>query len=98
MTDPHDLAAQHESLTRRYFMQLSAAGAALSSSALWAAEGELPKAVQAAVAKMEYLTPPDKFRLLGRGKPPPHTLPADKLRAVGLSRKTWWLEVVSMSV
>ena len=66
MTEPADLAAEHESLTRRYFMQIGAAGAALTSSALWAEAGELPKAVRAAVAKMEYLTPPDKFRMFGR--------------------------------
>ncbi|MGB2824054.1 MAG: molybdopterin-dependent oxidoreductase, partial [Phycisphaerae bacterium] len=95
MTDPQQLARQHEALARRYFLKLGAAGAAaLTSSSLSAGQGEVRGAVEQAVAKLPYLTPTKEFRFFGRGKPPPHELPEAKLREVGLSRETWQLEVM----
>jgi len=94
--DTTQLAQQHEALTRRYFLRLGAAGAAaLAASPLWAASDEAERAVEQAVARLEYLTPPEKFRFFGRGKPPPGRLPTEKLREVGLSRDTWQLEVTA---
>ena len=94
MTDMQHLARRHEAVTRRHFLRLGAAGAAaVSASSLWAADGGSSAAVERAVAKLPYLTPVEDFRLFGRGKPPPHTLPAEKLREVGLTRETWRLEV-----
>ncbi|HUS92756.1 MAG TPA: molybdopterin-dependent oxidoreductase [Phycisphaerae bacterium] len=95
MTDADQLARQHETLTRRYFLQLGAAGAAaVTASPLWAGPDEAAKAIERAVAKWPYLTPLSDFRMVGRGKPAPHTLPAEKLREVGLAPETWRLEVV----
>jgi hypothetical protein len=48
-----------------------------------------------AISKLEYLTREENFRNAGRGKPKPHTLGAEKLREVGLSRESWWLEILS---
>ena len=88
------LARQHTDLTRRYFLQLGAAGiAGLSISPLLA--GEKSDALLAeAISKLEYLTREENFRNAGRGKPPPHTLPLEKRREVGMVPETWQLEVV----
>ncbi|MHC4681418.1 MAG: molybdopterin-dependent oxidoreductase [Planctomycetota bacterium] len=91
------LAEEHAEVTRRYLLQLGAAGAAgLSVSRLWAGEqeGKRHPLLAEAVSKLEYLTREENFRNAGRGKPKPHTLGAEKLREVGLSRETWWLEVL----
>jgi hypothetical protein len=47
-----------------------------------------------AIAKLQYLTPPENFRLAGRGNPPPHKLSPEKRREVGLHPDTWQLEVI----
>jgi DMSO/TMAO reductase YedYZ molybdopterin-dependent catalytic subunit len=94
MNEIERLAKQHNDLTRRYFLKLGAAGiAGASTSRLWA--GEDSNALLAkAVSRLEYLTKDEDFINFGRGKPPPHTLPPEKLREVGLVPETWQLEVV----
>jgi DMSO/TMAO reductase YedYZ molybdopterin-dependent catalytic subunit len=48
------------------------------------------------LAKLEsYFTPQEKFQDVSRGNPLPHVLPDDRKQAVGLSRETWRLEVIS---
>jgi hypothetical protein len=47
-----------------------------------------------AISKLEYLTPEEDFVTYGRGNPPPHKLPLETLREVGLTRETWQLEVL----
>ena len=92
------LAKEHSNVTRRYFLQLGTAGVtALSISKLWAQEheGQIDPLLAEAISKLEYLTQDKDFRNYGRGKPPPHKLPPEKLREVGLSRETWELEVVA---
>lgn len=92
------LAKEHSNLTRRYFLKLGSAGAAvLSMSRLWAKgyEGQTDPLLAEAVSKLEYLTLDENFRTFGRGNPPPYKLPPEKLREVGLSRETWELEVVA---
>lgn len=93
MMNPPLLIAGHPELTRRHFLGLGVAGIAAASSA--AAPLNLPAGLADAIAKFEYLTPVDKFRFIGRGNPPPHTLPPEKLREVGLHRETWQLEVTA---
>jgi DMSO/TMAO reductase YedYZ molybdopterin-dependent catalytic subunit len=91
------LAKEHSNLTRRYFLKLGSAGvAALSASKLLAQEGggQIDPMLTDAVSKLEYLTREENFRTYGRGKPPPHKLPPEKLREVGLARETWELEVL----
>jgi DMSO/TMAO reductase YedYZ molybdopterin-dependent catalytic subunit len=97
MDTPARFLTEHEELTRRYFLKLSAGTAA--------AVGWLPRAGRAestapelteTIAKLEsYLTPPDKFQDVSRGKPRPHSLSDEKKREVGLTRETWRLEVIS---
>ncbi|MCP4262099.1 MAG: molybdopterin-dependent oxidoreductase [Planctomycetes bacterium] len=92
------LAKEHSNVTRRYFLQFGAAGVtALSTSKLWSQEhkGRIDPLLTEAISKLEYLTRDENFRNYGRGKPPPHKLPPEKLREVGLTRETWELEVIA---
>ena len=87
MHDFQQLARQHAEITRRYFLRLGAAGVAgLSASPLWAQEGGSEAVLAEAIGKLEYLTRPERFRMAGRGSPPPDEwgggLPEGKLPAV----------------
>jgi DMSO/TMAO reductase YedYZ molybdopterin-dependent catalytic subunit len=103
--------AEHVAVSRRFFLGAGAAGAAALGASpllgpLWAAEAvgdaqladaQLADAQLAdAIAKLEsFLTLPDDFRDVSRGKPVPHSLPEEKLAEVGQTRDTWQLEVTS---
>ncbi len=97
MRDLDSLWAEHQSLTRRYLLQLGAWGAiglALRpASAVLAAEASDPLAE--AVGKLEYFTRPEAFGTVERGTPLPYSHPPEKLREVGLTRETWKLEVIA---
>ena len=88
---------QHRDVTRRYFLQLGAAGAAgLAASPLWAGAAESDRLLAEAVAKLEYLTPEANFGGSGgRGNPPPFKLSPEERRAAGLDPETWQLEVIA---
>ncbi|MHC4463915.1 MAG: molybdopterin-dependent oxidoreductase [Planctomycetota bacterium] len=91
------LAEEHTYLTRRYFLKLGAAGiGAITVSRLWAQEeeGQTHPLLTEAISKLEYLTREENFATYGRGDPPPHKLPVEKHREVGLVRETWQLEVL----
>jgi len=97
MNEIERLAKEHSDLTRRYFLQLGAAGiAGLSISRLRAGETEAESnaLLDEAISKLEYLTREENFSNAGRGDPPPHTLPLEKRREVGLVPETWQLEVL----
>lgn len=98
MHDPQQILAEHIVLTRRYFLQLGAAGVATAHLApLLAAADDAPDdaALAESLARLEYLTHLDQFQLVERGEPLPYTHPIEKLREVGLTHETWKLEVVS---
>jgi DMSO/TMAO reductase YedYZ molybdopterin-dependent catalytic subunit len=93
------IAREHTGLTRRYFLQFGATTlAGLGGSRLRAEQGayesETNSLLAEAISKLEYLTREENFTNYGRGKPPPHTLPMEKLRDVGLIPETWQLEVL----
>jgi DMSO/TMAO reductase YedYZ molybdopterin-dependent catalytic subunit len=97
MIDVERFIAEHDRLTRRYFLRLGAAGAV--AAGLWPAlsrgESRAPE-LDEAIAKLEpFFTPLDQFRDVSRGKPLPHALSDEKKREVGLTRDTWKLEVIS---
>ncbi len=97
MNDLSRFLAEHEELTRRYFMRLGLGAAALVGLSRRSA-GDEPASTELAdaIAKLEtYLTPLDKFQDVSRGKPLPHSLSNEKKTEVGLTRETWHLEVVS---
>jgi DMSO/TMAO reductase YedYZ molybdopterin-dependent catalytic subunit len=97
MSELKGLAKEHVDMTRRYFLQLGVAGlGTLSTSRLWAQEDrhKAHRLLNEAIADLEYLTSEENFATYGRGDPPPHKLPPEKLREVGLLRETWQLEVL----
>jgi len=90
------LLEEHRDVTRRYFLQLGAAGAAgFGLAPLWAQGAENDQLLADAIGKIEYLTPESGFAGGGRGKPPPYDMTPDQRRAVGLERETWQLEVTA---
>ncbi|NQT86920.1 molybdopterin-dependent oxidoreductase, partial [bacterium] len=97
MAELTHVANEHKTLTRRYFLRLGATGvAAIAAAPLWAASAEADKAIEQAIARLQYLTPPERFRSLnGRGKPTPGALSPAKLSEFGLTRETWKLEVAA---
>lgn len=93
-------AREHLTVTRRFFLQLGAAGAGALTFFPEPASGDvssdaLPDALHEAVATLQYLTPPNQFQIVSRGNPRPDQLSAEKRREVGLDRETWTLEVVA---
>lgn len=92
-----DFVSEHLSVTRRHLLQLGVAGvAAVQSMQVWAASADRDASLQKALDELEsWLTRPDDFQDVSRGKPKPHSLSEEKRREVGLTRETWTLEVVS---
>lgn len=99
----HDSAflTEHLELSRRHFLGLGMAGAAVARVLVPSSEAqEQPQKPRAkpdkAGARPEpYFTPVADFRDVSRGKPVPHSLPEEKKREVGLTRETWKLEVIA---
>ena len=89
--------SEHSCLTRRHFLGYGAAGvAALGALPSLASAGEHHAALQKAIDDLEtWLTKPDDFTDVSRGRPKPHTLDEAKRKEVGLTRETWKLEVIS---
>jgi DMSO/TMAO reductase YedYZ molybdopterin-dependent catalytic subunit len=81
-------------MNRRRFLRVSALGiGTLQASRLWAGDPPTNPGMEEEASKLEYLTREENFLSYGRGDPPPHTLPAEKLRQVGLHQDTWRMEV-----
>lgn len=97
MNNTQRFLREHEELTRRHFIRLSATGAAaLGFWPLAAGAEPIAPALAKALETLEpYFTSPEKFRDVSRGKPLPHSLSDEKKRHVGLTRETWRLEVIS---
>ena len=89
--------AEHEELTRRFFIKIGAGGLVAGGLLAGAAQGEEPSPeLSELLAKLEpYFTLQDNFYDVSRGKPKPHSLPDEKKREVGLTRETWRLEVIA---
>ena len=86
---------EHRKLTRRYFFQLGAAGAAAWTAApLSAANRPLDRRLRDAIANLEYLTPVDRAHILDKGKAGVAKFPAERLREIGLLPDTWSLDVI----
>jgi len=89
--------AEHCEVSRRYFLRFGTAGVALFGSLpKFAAARERNSRLQKSLDSLEtWLTRPDDFRDVSRGKPLPHSLSPEKRKEVGLTRETWKLEVIS---
>jgi DMSO/TMAO reductase YedYZ molybdopterin-dependent catalytic subunit len=109
MFDPRLLAREHRELTRRYFLRFGSTGLATLGMWQFGLAGDaddpakaanapapLPpdKALEKAIAEIEYLTRSSDFTNVERGSPLPSELSDETRRAVGLDRETWRLEVV----
>jgi DMSO/TMAO reductase YedYZ molybdopterin-dependent catalytic subunit len=97
MSKPQRPVAERLRLSRRRFLQAGAIGAAalpFLPLAKSAAEPP-PPTLESLIRDLQYLTPESDFGNVERGKPVPSSLPASKLKAVGLARETWKLEVVA---
>ncbi len=87
----------HRRLTRRWLMKLGASAVALGGMSNRAfADDEKDATLRSAVDKLEsFMTKPEDFRDVSRGKPLPHSLPDEKKAEVGLTRESWRLEIIS---
>ena len=95
MNEIERMAREHADITRRYFIKLGTAGVGALSLGPWQAQADPNDAsLQQAISALEYLTQDEDFINFGRGDPPPHTLPQEKLREAGLVKDTWQLEVL----
>ncbi|MCA9121697.1 MAG: molybdopterin-dependent oxidoreductase [Planctomycetaceae bacterium] len=88
---------EHTRLTRRFFLGSGMAGlAAIRTLPLLAEDRQRdPKLQKQLDALDSWLTHPDKFRDVSRGNPKPHSLTEEQRTAVGLTRDTWTLELLS---
>lgn len=86
-----------QSFTRRSFLGAGTGGAAAFAGfpATQQTQSFPPELATAIAALDPFMTPPENFRDVSRGKPLPHSLPPEKLAEVGLTRETWKLEVLS---
>ena len=99
MSNAQRFLEEHREVTRRFFLQGLAAGAAW---AVWPTRGkgeELPpdcaKACEEFLKRNEFLTSQEKFGNVSRGNPKPYDLSDEKKKEVGMTQETWQLEVVS---
>ena len=94
---------EHIALTRRYFLQAGVLGLAAAPGLMSAVVAEQDSVVpikqaqgdKSGVQPDPYFTPAEDFRDVSRGTPLPHSLPLEKQIAVGLTRDSWSLEVLS---
>ena len=84
---------ERREFTRRSFVNAGgAAGAAWAAAPLGAAADP---ALKEAIARLVYLTPPDKAYILDKGKAGVAKLPEEELRKIGLTPETWSLDVLA---
>ena len=91
-----DFLAEHGRATRRHFLRLGASGLAVGLLTGTSVARERDPRLQRSLDALEtWLTRPDDFRDVSRGNPRPHSLSLEERKAVGLTRDTWQLEVLS---
>ena len=96
---PGRFLRDHFTVTRRHFVKAGMlSAAALTTPESFAAQVEQDPQLQQALKDLEsWLTLPDDFQDVSRGKPKPHKLDDAKRIEVGLTRETWKLNVISDS-
>jgi DMSO/TMAO reductase YedYZ molybdopterin-dependent catalytic subunit len=97
MRDFTPFLTEHRALTRRFFLGVGLSSVAAIARPRFATAASPPSKKRAERQERfaTYLTSPDGFEDVSRGKPLPHSLSDDRKRAVGLTRETWKLEVLS---
>ncbi len=95
MSEAKAFLAEHNELSRRFFLRAGttlAAGSSLAASA----PARLPPELDPVLKRLEsYFTPAIAFGDVSRGRPVPHTLSESKRKEVGLTRTSWKLEIIS---
>ncbi len=88
---------QHFNVTRRQFVKAGLLSAtALTADRAFGEQGDNDPRLQQALEDLEtWLTLPDEFQDVSRGKPKPHTLSDEEKASVGLTRDSWKLNVIS---
>lgn len=94
-TSLSNFLTEHVRLTRRHWLQSVAGSALLAGTASADSILDDPRMKEALDKLENWLTPPDNFQDVSRGKPKPHSLPEEERKKVGLTRDTWKLNVVS---
>jgi DMSO/TMAO reductase YedYZ molybdopterin-dependent catalytic subunit len=97
MSEAEAFLAEHNVLSRRFFLRAGVAGAFAASAVPTAGAAEtIPPELAPVLEKLEaYFTPQKTFGDVSRGNPVPHSLSEEKRKEVGLTRETWKLEVIS---
>ncbi len=89
---------QDSTISRRQLCGWGAAAGAIVASRNRAVSAEQPRSTElsAAISELEsFFTLPEDFRDVSRGQPLPHRLPDETKEAVGLTRESWQLEILS---
>jgi hypothetical protein len=96
MSETDLLLQEHIAVTRRFFVGISPAGMmAWRGSPAMASDAASDSLLEKAASQLEFLTPPSRIKVMGRGNPPPSQLSPEQLRAAGLAPETWFLEVLA---
>ena len=86
---------EHLELTRRRLLELANTAAAACTISPLAAAGANDSLLHDAIAKLEYLTPVGRGRVLDKGKAGVGDFSRDNLLEAGLTPETWTLDVVA---
>ena len=94
---PEQFILEHQHVTRRWMLQLGAAGAACLKSWKFAAaeDARAPELAKAIESIEPFMTAQSEFRDVSRGKPIPHELPDETKQQVGMTRESWKLNIDS---
>src|SRR5262245_18042307 len=96
MSEAKRFLAEHNELSRLFFLRAGAVLATGSAIVANAGAAETPAELAPVLEKLEsYFTTQEKFGDVSRGKPVPHSLPVEKKKEVGLTRETWKLEIIA---
>jgi len=96
---------EHQEVSRRYFLRqslelgggvgaLGLSGRQLQAAGEPDAAAKSQAALDALIKDLQYLTHPEAFVSVERGNPLPYKLPPEKLKAAGMTRESWRLEVL----
>lgn len=96
---------EHQEVSRRYFLRqslelgggvgvLGLSGGRLQAAGKPDAAAKSQAALDLLVKDLQYLTRPEDFVSVERGNPLPYKLPPEKLKAAGMTRESWRLEVL----
>ena len=84
----------HRQVTRRRLFHAGGMAGIVWGTSRMLTAAEADAGLQAAIAKLEYLTPPDRAYILDKGNTGISKLAPEAIRQIGLTQDTWSLDVV----